>query len=238
MAFINAQKSRCLVGSLGLSGFAKSFGFNADVDMIDVTVIANTAKAFIVGQDTSTFSAELVLDTDTTAGGLHAVLTAWKSAAATPITYAPSGLTALSEAFLIGALETSFTPSAAVGGAVMASISAQTDGQSDAGFVIEDATAITITGNGTARDLTAQSTTGAVAHLHVSAFSGLTNDIVTIEDSADGSAGWATIGTFATVTGLTSQRLAIAGTVKRYVRVVDTATGTGSTTRAVSFARR
>ena len=96
----------------------------------------------------------------------------------------------------------------------------------------------TATGNGTARDLTAQSTNGAVAHLHVTGFTGLTSNDITIEDSSTGSSGWAVIGTFTQVTGLTSQRLAITGTVKQYVRVVDTAVGTGSCTRTVAFARR
>jgi hypothetical protein len=61
---------------------------------------------------------------------------------------------------------------------------------------------------------------------------------VTIEDSADGSTNWTTIGTFATVTGLTSERLVIAGTVRRYLRVVDNVTGTGTNTRSVALARR
>jgi len=237
MAFINAQKSRVLVGSLDLSGYSRGFNMDSTTEALDVTTIANTAKAFIVGQQSSSFAADLILDTDTTAGGLHAVVTGWKSTQPVAISYCPSGAAALAEAFLLNGVQTSLGASASVTGTVDASISAQVTGSAAAGFIIDPSTAITIDGNGTSRDLTAQSTTGAIAHLHVTGFSGLTSDVITIEDSSTGSSGWATIGTFATVTGLTSERLVISGTVKQYVRVVDDVTGTGSCTRTVSFAR-
>ena len=70
----------------------------------------------------------------------------------------------------------------------------------------------------------------------------MTSNVVTIEGSADGTTGWATIsgGTFATITGVGYERLVIAAgvSVPRYLRVVDNVTGTGSHTRFVSFARR
>jgi hypothetical protein len=76
--------------------------------------------------------------------------------------------------------------------------------------------------------------------MHVTAFSGLTNNIVTIEHSVDGATSWNTLVTFATYTGITSERVVVAAgtTVRRYLRVVDNVTGAGSTTRAVAFARR
>jgi len=237
MAFVSAQKSRVLVGSLDLSGYSRSFSMDSTTEALDVTVISSTSKAYIAGQTSGSFQADLILDTDTTAGGLHAVVTTWKGTPAA-ITYAPSGAAALSEAFLLNGLQTSVSPSSALTGTADASVSAVTDGPADAGYVIDPSTAITADTNGTSRDLTAQTTNGAVAHLHVTAFSGLTSNDITIEDSSTGSSGWATIGTFTQVTGLTSQRLTIAGTVKQYVRVVDNVTGTGSCTRTVAFARR
>ena len=70
--------------------------------------------------------------------------------------------------------------------------------------------------------------------------SGLTSNVVTIEHSVDGVSSWATLVTFATVTGVTSERVAVAAgtTVRRFLRVVDTLTGTPIYTRSVSFARR
>jgi hypothetical protein len=63
---------------------------------------------------------------------------------------------------------------------------------------------------------------------------------VTIEHSVDGTTSWATLATFATVTGIGSERVVVApGTaVRRHLRVVDNVTGTGSHARLVTFARR
>jgi hypothetical protein len=133
-----------------------------------------------------------------------------------------------------------FTGVAPVADVVTCSAAFQSTGNFDVGTVVENFTAITATGNGTARDGAAGTTNGGVAHLHVSAFSGLTSDTVTIEHSVDGSTSWATLVTFTAATAATSQRVEVAAgtTVRRYLRVVDTVVGTGSTTRFVSFARR
>jgi hypothetical protein len=137
-------------------------------------------------------------------------------------------------------LLTSFVTTSTHNAAVSGSLSTQTTGPTEAGQVVGDMTAITIDGNGTAVDGGAATANGGVAQIHVTAFSGLTNNIVTIEHSVDGVGSWATIATFATYTGLTSERVVIAPatTIRRYLRVVDNVTGTGSTVRAVFFARR
>lgn len=241
MAFVNAQKSRLAVGQTSLSGYTRQFDVAVTTEMLDVSTLSDAAKAFIPGQTMSGFSIDLILDTDTTTNGLWDRLTSWKSATSpVAVSFALRGFAALSEVFLLGAYSAEFASSSSTSSTVDASVTGQPDGPADAGVSLEDFTAVTTTANGTARDLTAQSTNGGVAHLHVSAFSGLTSNDVTIEHSANGSSGWATVGTFTQVTGVTSQRLVIAAgtTVERYLRVVDTVVGTGSCTRQVSFARR
>lgn len=85
-------------------------------------------------------------------------------------------------------------------------------------------TAITAAGNGTAVDFLRATANGGAAYLEVLDFTG-TSVVVTIEDSADGSTGWGTIGTFASVDAAGSdQRIAITGAVKRYIRMVTTGT--------------
>lgn len=85
-------------------------------------------------------------------------------------------------------------------------------------------TPLTSAGNGTAVDFLRATARGGAAYLEVLAFTG-TSVVVTIEDSADGSTGWATIGTFASVAGAeVEERIAIAGAVKRYIRFVTTGT--------------
>lgn len=236
MAFQPSFNSRVLVGALNLSCEARDVSVDFSVNPLEVSTLCDTARAYIPGRTDASFSASGPLDVSTTTGEPYDLLTDFVDAEK-PLTYAPRGLTALYEAMLFPAINTNLSVTSPHDGTVDYSLSAQSTGF-DFGFMLEDLTAITADGNGTARDLTAQTTNGAVAHLHVTAFTGLTSNVVTIEDSSDGSTGWATIGTFTTVTGLTSQRLVIAGTVKRYLRVVDNVTGTGSCTRSVAFARR
>lgn len=240
MAFANAQKSRALVGSLHYSGYLKQIsGFGFNVTALDTTSLVDTAKTFITGQDTSDASFDIMLDTDSTAGGLVANLQAWKGNGS-PIMFGPTGVGVGDSVFLTQSLMGQLTVTTSPDALVMASLSAQTDGPSDVGTVLESLTAVTVDGNGTARDGGAASSNGGIAQLHITAFSGLTSDVVTIEHSVDGSTSWATLVTFSTVTGLTSERVVVpaATTVRRYLRVVDDVTGTGSVTRTVAFSRR
>lgn len=240
MAFVPSYKSRVLLGALNLSCEIRNMSLDYTSEMLDTTTLCDRERQFIPGQDMSTFSADGPLDVDTSTNAPYDILTDWKSADPLPLTYAPSGLTAGSEAFLLSAYQSSFETTATPSATTDFAVSAQITGDTDAGVVLEDLTAVTATGNGTARDLTAGTSNGGVAHIHVTAFSGLTSNDVTIEHSANGSSGWATLVTFSQVTGVTSERVVVAAgtTVNRYLRVVDTVVGTGSCTRSVSFARR
>jgi len=239
MAFRNAQQARAYVGILGASCYTRNLSIDATNEVLDTTTICDTDKKFIVGQNTSTVSLDGPLDDDATANGQWDALTDQKQATTpTPITIMPLG--ADGAAWLFEADETNLSTTAGVGSTVDWSMAAQTTGITDlAGVVIENNTTITDTANGSTFDATAQSTNGAVAHLHLTAFATVTSDAITIEDSSTGSSGWATIATFATATGVTSERVVIAGTIKRYVRVVDTVVGgAGSVTRTVALSRR
>lgn len=239
MAFVPSYKSRVLLGALNLSCEIRNMSIDSTTDMLDVSTICDTAKAYIPGMDSGSFSADGPLDVSSSTNDPFDILTDFK-ATGLPLTYAPRGLATGTEVLLADTLESNYTSSNTPTGTADFSLSAQVTGGVDSGVSVEDLTAITATGNGTARDLTAASTNGGVAHIHVTAFSGLTSDVVTIEQSANGTTGWTTLVTFASVTGVTSERVVVApGTsVARYLRVVDTVTGTGSVTRAVSFARR
>ena len=73
----------------------------------------------------------------------------------------------------------------------------------------------------------APTTAGIRAYLQVLGVSGLTTVTVAIQDSADGSTGWATILTFAAVTAARSvERKTATGTVRRYLRAITTGTFT------------
>jgi hypothetical protein len=233
MPFVNAQQSDVFAGAINYTGYTKSFSRDATVEVLDVTTLANTAKTYIVGQQTSTMSIGLFMDAAVVA---HAAT--WETTTPQPVTYCPNGMLITAECMLADALLTQWSTSAPVGGVVEMSISTQNTGPlGGAGVVIGAFGAITTTTNGTAVNNGAATSTGAVAHVHSTAFSGLTSNTITIQDSADGSTGWTTIGTFTAITGTTYQRITIAGTVRQYTRVVDTCVGVGSNTRIVVLAR-
>ena len=236
----SSMDSRVAVGLLNASGYARGFSVTSTMEALDVTTLVDRSKAFIVGQNDSTASIDMLLDTVGTANLQYDALQDMKGAGAFPMTLGVEGFTALDPVVMLNGHFTNITHSSTNADAVTASAASQSTGNTDLGVALEDFTAVTADGNGTARDLTAASSAGGVAHLHVTAFSGLTNNIVTIEHSVDGSTSWSTLVTFATYTGVTSERVEVAAgtTIRRYLRVVDNVTGTGSTTRAVFFARR
>lgn len=236
----NAQKSRIIVGDFALSGYMKDWEANSDTDMLDATVATDTAKTFLPGLDTSKLTVGGLLDMDGTALTGHlAQLDSWKSAQAVdPVSFGPNGLALGSELWMVGAFEAQMKTGAAVGGIASFGLEAQASGQTDYGVSLHDLTAETADASGSSVDGTAASSNGGAGHLHVTAFSGFTGLDVIIEDSANNST-WSTILTFSTATGQTSERQAITGTVRRYVRCSWDVTGTpGSVTFSCGFARR
>jgi len=233
--------ARVAVGLLNASGYARGYSVSKSTEVLDTTVLTDTAKTSIPGRTEGSFSIDMLLDNATTANSQIDVFTDWPaSTTAYPLTLAPAGFAADSLALLVNGWETDLSTSSAVGDVVAASASGIATGGVDAGVMVEDFTAITEDTEGTARNNGAATANGGVAHLHVSAYSGLDDDVITIEHSVNGSTSWATLVTFATVTGVTSERVEVAPatTVRQYLRVVDNVTGTGSVTRAVAFSRR
>lgn len=239
MAFVPGFRSRLMVAEHAWSAYTVGFNMASNVVALDKTVLSdNGVMQFMPGQSDATASIDMLLDTAYATSSQFALLNTWQSAAQV-VSLAPSGLTRGNEAWLLSALESQATVATAVADKVTAQLALVVSGQCDFGVVLDDVTAITIDTDGTSTDNGALTSNGGVAHLHVTAFSGLTNDVIVVEHSTD-NVTFATLGTFATVTGVTSERLVIAPatTVNRYVRVRDDVTGTGTCTRQVSFARR
>ena len=88
--------------------------------------------------------------------------------------------------------------------------------------------------NGATLDQGAQTTAGAEAILHVTAFTG-SNFTATVQDSSNGSS-WGTLKAFTQVTAVGSERVTVSGTVERYVRVISSGTF-NPVNFAVSFRR-
>lgn len=230
MAFQPGFKARILLGDFSLSAKLSDISVPLGVEMLDPTTFGdNGVKRALPGLDSSSFSCEGFIDADT-----NTEVASWTST--TPFTYAQNGLALGSPVILLDTLKASYEPGTQVGGVAAFSLGGQTDGVTSFGVSLHDLTAETVDGNGTGHDGGAATSNGGIAQIHVTAFSGLTSAVVTVADSAD-NVSFATIATFATVTGTTSERKAVSGTVRRYLRYSLDVTGIGSVTFQVSFAR-
>ena len=238
MAFQSAQNSRVLAGAFSYSPKLTQWSVPSTITPIEVTTIADSAKQFIPGDDTSTLTMGGYFDDDGTAGAFFASVNTWMTTP-TGVTVAPSGLALGSELVMVNANQSNVTNVTSDPAANTFTFAAQTDGVTDFGRSLHDLTAETATAVGTGYDNGAATANGGLAQIHVTAFSGFTNIIVLVEHSVDNSV-WATLATFSTVTAATSERITIAAgtTVRRYLRSSWTKTGTGSCTFQVGFARR
>lgn len=240
MAFEAGYRGRLLAGSYSLSQFTDSISTSATTDMLDVTVheSPSNAKAFIPGLSSSSLSCKGPADVDGASTSLLGQLNAWKGGSDTPVTFGHKGYAVGSELILVNGIETNLEFSATNAGRVEWTLGAMNDNlTSHNGYSIHDLTAESANGTGTEFDGTASSALGAVGHLHVTAFSGFTNIIVKIQTATTSGGAYSDLITFSTVTGVTSQRSIVTGTVNRYVQAVWTKTGTGSATFAVGLAR-
>jgi hypothetical protein len=119
------------------------------------------------------------------------------------------------------------------------SIEGMSDVGLDLGYQLGDWDAAT-TGDGDTAVLDggAASASGGAAYLFITDFTGITAADVIIEDSADGSTGWATIATFTQVTATDSgERVEITGTIRQHTRASTDVTGTGSAKLAIGICR-
>ena len=235
MAYVPSYKSRIFVGPLAWSGYVRGINESFDSAVLDTTTIADQDMTYIYGVNSGQVSLDMLLDGSGAAGSQFATLNTWRSTSQV-VTIGVEGIAAGAPVWLIQADESNFTVNSAAEDVVSVAGAYMTDGLVGAGVVIDTLTAITVDGNGTAIDNGASTSNGGVGHLHITAFSGLTSTSVILEHSTD-NVSFATLGTFTTATGTTSERITVTGTVNRYVRVRDDVTGTGSNTRIVSFAR-
>lgn len=103
----------------------------------------------------------------------------------------------------------------------------------DHGVGLHALAAETGSANGSSHDNAVSTAFGAVGHLHVTAIAGAAPSVVVkIQHSTDDSV-WVDLITFSAATAATSERIAVTGTVNRYVRAIVTF---GGTTTSVTFA--
>lgn len=230
MTFKPGFKARILLGDFALYTKLSDISVPWAADMLDPTTFGDSGnKRALPGLDSSTFSCDGFIDADA-----NAEAAAWTDL--TPLTYGQQGLALGSPVILLNALKTSFEPGTQVAGVASFTLSGQTDGPTSFGVSLHDLEAETGDEDGSSVDNAAASSNGGVGHLHLTAYSGLTSAVVKIQHSANNS-DWTDLISFTSATGATSERKTVTGSVSRYLRYSVDATGTGSATFAVAFAR-
>lgn len=236
MTATSSHLAKVLLNSSDLTAKLSNASATSTTEMLENTSLADQAKRFIAGLNGNSLSVSGFADADVVAAVVTAMDLVESFGANSNLAYAPAGLSLGSPVMLQSGKRANFEMGTEVGGLANFSTSVTGDGPVGHGVSLHALTAETIDGSGSSYDRGLTSTAGgAVAHLHVTAFSGLTNNIVIVEDSANNS-DWSTIGTFSTYTSVTSQRLSISGTIRRYVRCSWNVTGSGTTTFTVALA--
>lgn len=242
MAFIHGKDAAVIHGTTPLTSYLNDGSVSQDIETAETTAfgVAGGAKTYITGLRDATLSASGLFDG--VASAVDDVLSASiGSDTLAPVLFAQSGIAAGNRAFILQAKTTSYEVSAPVGDVVSVSYDAQADGGADDALLLTALAAVTATGNGTAQDNSASTTNGGMAQLHVTANTMNNNTVFKVQHSSDNST-WVDLVTFTTVatTVTTSERVLVAAgtTVNRYLRASYTASGTGSITFTMAFARR
>lgn len=138
---------------------------------------------------------------------------------------------------VLGGLKTKYDVLVNIGALTKANAAYSIQGEIDDGVILQTHTQQTIDWTTTGVDNLASSASGGVGYLQVSQFAGITGFIGLIEHSTNNSV-WSTLVTFTNVTSApTAQRIAVAGTVNRYLRFNGDVTGTGTITAFAGFSR-
>lgn len=239
MAFIHGKNTGVLVGGGNLSAFFNEASASQDVETAETTTFGSSAKTYIIGLKDGTMSVSGMFDgaEDSVDEQIEAVLGA---EAASVATIAPEGLTIGKTSYSCAARKTSYEISSPVGDVVSTSLSIQADGGIDRGLIVAANAAVTTSGQGTAQDNTTSSANGGVGFLHVTANTRNGASTFKVQHSSD-NVTWADLVTFTNVsaTTMTAERVAVTGTVNRYLRASHAPGGsTGSVTYTMAFARK
>lgn len=239
MAFINAQQTRILYGAEAIASVVRDVKPSVQRDMLDVSTLADTSKAYIPGIAEWSLSISGMFDNTTGAGSVLDQMTSVLSASDTVATsIAPNGFTAGYPVWLLPTKEITYEVGAQVGDAVGFSLALGAASTPAIGISLADIATMTATTTGASQDNSASSTNGYVAHLHVTDSAGTTPSLITTIEHSTNNSTWSTLATFSTLTTYGSQTLSGTGTVNRYVRVKYTISGTTpSFTAQVSFGR-
>lgn len=229
MGFRHGKNAAVWYGGVDVSPYLFGADLSLEVETADTTTFGSDWRTYLPGLAGGGYEFEGLYDPAETdiQGALSTVAV---------LTVCPGGRALGDLCRLVPAITSDYGQSSPIDGAVGFSWGVTAEDAIAAGTIIHALTEDTNTTTGTAIDQGAATSTGWSAHLHVTLVDG-GSWVITVEDSADGSTGWATIATFAAKTAAGAERLLSAAdttTVKRWIRVKATRTG-GSSGQGITY---
>jgi hypothetical protein len=239
MGFVHGKGVEVLYGARKLTSFFNDVSVSRNLDTAETSAFGTSAKSYVTGMQDGTMSVSGMFDGDANAVDDH-LKTTIGADASDVVSILPEGTATGSSVFSAAVRQTSYEVSSPIGDVVSVSLEVQADGGVDRSVVLNGDAAVTASGNGTAVDNSSASSNGAAAYLHVTANTRDGATTFKVQGSADNST-WADLATFTSVsaTSVTSQRVAIAGSVPRYVRASHAPGGSsGSITYTMTLGRK
>lgn len=218
------------------SGYMNQMALNLDAEAKDVTVFRNTNRVYKAGLLNHTFDLKGFVDLaeiNTGQGDSIDEVLYTDIGLNTPIvTIAPTGISEGAPAYFGQFAYTKYAPGAQVGDMLAFDLTGASRSRLTGGQILNNGLT-PVTASGTSTKLVVGAVTSSqqvVAHLHVVAFNG-TSLAVKVQSDANASAGGETDRlTFTTATGVTSQRMTLAGAITdTYWRLSYTFVGTSVT---------
>jgi hypothetical protein len=222
--FTHGAQASIFANGYNVSPYFASVSTSASAETAEVTTLGATSKAYIPGIEDATFSLDGFYD-----GSAGAIDAQMQNILGAETVWTVVNTTDAVGAFGYAAatIGTTYEIGAEIGGAVSVTAEGQTNSGANAMRVLHPLAARTTSGTGTQLDNSASSANGVVGYLQVTAVSGTTPSITAkVQHSTDGST-WADLVTFTAVTASNNaQRIAVSGTVNRYLRALWTISGT------------
>lgn len=237
MPFKHGRLAALWLNEVDVSPYFASALWGAKVALAPVTTFTAAWDAFISGESASTLTAAGYYDSSE-ADQVRETL----QEAVGQLTYFPAGAIAIGDqARLLNINSSDYKSGSKIGSAVVMDWTAASTAPVGLGtclHVLQSEALGTITGTGDGLLTQLANTTGAIAHLHVTAVSSAVSSSFKLQDATTLGGAYTDIasGAFVNVTAVGSQRLVIPGTIRQFVRAVAVI-GPATTTYGIAVAR-
>ena len=232
MVFQHGKSAAVFVAQFDLSSDFTQYNFSKNRQVVDTTGFGNDDRVFIAGIGDGSISVQGMFNA---AANQQDPVIDSIDGVETVITASPQGAAAIgNRAHMVNGFVENYQPRATQNDAVRFSSGVTASAGAYTGVLLHHNNQESSTGATASIDNTVQTTDGATAFLHVTQFSG-TDATVTIEDAVTEPT-YGSLVAFTQVTGLTSEKVTVAGNVEKFARINLTGTFT-TITFVVSFAR-